>query len=58
MLKKFIKNPYVIAGIVIFILLFTLGVFALEFSIGESMLYSAALAIIGVGSYWWKENVW
>ena len=58
MLKKFIKNPYVIAGIVIFLLLFAIGVFALEFSIGESFLYSIVLAIIGVGSFWWKENVW
>ena len=58
MLKKFSKNPYVIAGIVIFLLLFAIGVFALEFSIGESFLYSIVLAIIGVGSFWWKENVW
>jgi len=58
MLKKLIKNPYVIAGVVIFLLLFAIGVFALEFSIGESFLYSIVLAIIGVGSFWWKENVW
>jgi hypothetical protein len=53
---NFIRNhPYLTAGFIVFILLFVLGVFALEFSVGESLLGSAVLSAVGVGGIWWKE---
>jgi hypothetical protein len=58
MLKKLLKNPYVIAGVIIFLLLLFLGVFAIGFSWSDSLLLSAVISILGVGGYWWKEKVW
>jgi hypothetical protein len=58
MLKKFLKHPYIIGGILAFLILFFVGVFALEVTVGESMFGSAVLTIVGVGGVWWKEKVW
>lgn len=58
MFKKIIKNPYVIAGVIVFLSLLLLGVFALDFSWGESLFAAAALTVIGVGGIWWKQEVW
>ena len=58
MLKKLLKHPYIIGGIICFLILFFVGVFGIEASVGESLLGSAVLTIVGVGGYWWKEKVW
>jgi len=58
MFKKLLKNPYIIGGIVAFVILFVVGVFALEASVSESLLGSAVISVIGVGGLWWKQEVW
>lgn len=55
MLKKVFTNPYVIGGIVAFVILLVLGLY-LEFSIGESLLASAVLAAIGTVIAWWQKE--
>jgi hypothetical protein len=52
------KHPYIFGGILAFLLLFLVGVFALEVSISESLLGSAVLAVVGVAGIWWKQEVW
>jgi hypothetical protein len=58
MLKPILKNPYAIGGIIVFLILFFIGIFALETSVWESALYSAILTAIGIVVFWWKENIW
>lgn len=58
MLKKLLKHPYIIGGIIAFLILFFVGVFALEVSVGESLLGSAVLTVVGVGGIWWKQEIW
>jgi Kef-type K+ transport system membrane component KefB len=58
MLKNITKHPYIIGGIIVFLFMLFLGVYALEFSWEESLLASAVLSMIGVGGLWWKEKVW
>jgi hypothetical protein len=53
MLKAIFTNRYVIAGIIVFVLLFVLGVY-LEFSVAESLLAAAVLSIVGVVTAWWQ----
>jgi Na+/pantothenate symporter len=55
MLKKVFTNPYVIGGIVSFVILLVLGLY-LEFSISESLLASAVLAAIGTVIVWWQKE--
>jgi hypothetical protein len=57
-LKRIFTNPYVIAGIIVFLLLFVIGIVWLDVSWTEALFGSAALSVIGVGSFWWKEKVW
>ncbi len=57
MLKKILTSHYVIAGIIVFVILFVVGLLA-KFSWVETLLGAAALTAIGIGAYWWKENVW
>ena len=52
------KHPYIIGGIIAFLVLFLLGIFALEASITESLLGSAVLAVVGVVGIWWKQEIW
>jgi hypothetical protein len=52
------KHPYLIGGILAFLILFLLGIFALEVSWAESLLGSAVLAVVGVVGIWWKEVIW
>ena len=54
MLKFVRSHPYVVSFILVFLFLLFLGVFALDFSWGESLFASAALSAVGVGSAWWK----
>lgn len=58
MFKKLLKNPYIISGVIVFLLLFFLGVFSIGFSLSDSLLVSAVISIVVVGGYWWKEKVW
>lgn len=58
MLKPILKNSYAIGGIIFFLILFFIGIFALDTSVWESALYSAILSVIAIATYWWKENVW
>lgn len=55
MLKIASKHPYILAFIIVFLLLFLIGIFALEATLSEALLASAALSAVGVGGYWWKE---
>ena len=57
MLIAVLKNPYFISGVLVFALLFGLGLY-LDFSWMESLLASAALTIVGVGTLWWQEVIW
>ena len=57
MLKKIITNTYVIVGIILFVILLV-GLLWLKVSLGEALMASLALAIIGIGVEWWRENIW
>ncbi len=52
---NFIRNhPYIVSYIVVFFLLFFIGIFALDASWSESLFAAAVLSAVGVGGYWWK----
>ena len=57
MLIAVLKNPYFISGVLVFVLLFGLGLY-LDFSWVESLLSSAMLTVIGIGTLWWQKVVW
>ena len=54
MLRKIFTNRYVIAGIIVFVILFVIGLY-LEFSVSESLFASAALAVVGIAVAWWQD---
>jgi hypothetical protein len=54
---RIIKTPYFIAGIIIFLILFSVLLFGVKVTLGESLFGAAALAAIGVGVWAWKEVV-
>jgi hypothetical protein len=54
MLKKVLINPYVIAGVIVFLLLLGISIFALDLSWSEALLGSAALTVVGIIAVWWK----
>ena len=56
MIISFLRShPYIIAGILIFLLLFSIGIFALDLTLGESLLLGGVISVIGAGGIWWKE---
>ncbi len=55
MLKK-LRN-YLIAALVVFLLAFLVGVFGVKLTWGEAALLSVFLTAIGVGGFWWREEV-
>ena len=56
-MPKFIsKHPYIVSFIIVFLLLFFIGIFGVSASWGESLFGAAALSAIGVGSIWWKRE--
>ena len=57
MLKKIITNTYVIVGIILFVILLAVLLW-LEVSLGDALMASLALAIVGIGVEWWRENFW
>lgn len=56
MLRIF-KSPYFIGGIVVFLILFFEMLFGVKAALGESLLASVALAVIGVAVFLWKEHI-
>lgn len=48
---------YLIAALAIFLVVLLVGVFGVKLTWGESALLSAFLTVIGVGAYWWREEV-
>jgi hypothetical protein len=55
MLKKLLTNHFVIAGIIIFLLMFFIGIFGISLSWSESLLVAAVITVIGVGAMWWQD---
>jgi hypothetical protein len=53
--KKIIAYP--IAAVIVFLICLFVGVFGVKLTWGESALLAAFLTVIGVGGYWWKEEV-
>lgn len=47
----FIQNPSLAAFVLVFLILFTVGIFALGASWGKALLGSALLAAVGVGAW-------
>ena len=58
MLKRFLKSIYVIAGIIVFLILFFVFALGIHVKVGEAVLYSAVLAVVGIVALWWKQEVW
>jgi hypothetical protein len=54
MLKK-LRN-YLIALVIVFLIVLPVCYFFVDLAWSESALLSAFLAVIGVGSYWWREE--
>jgi hypothetical protein len=54
MLKKFFTNQYMIAGILVFLLLLGIGLFAIDLTLGESLLLAMVVTVMGVGAAWWQ----
>ena len=57
MLRKIFTNHFVIAGIIIFLLIFFIGLFGIDLALGESLLLAAVITIVGVGALWWQD-IW
>jgi hypothetical protein len=55
LISKKIRN-YLIAIVVVFLFVLLVGYFFVDLTWGESALLSAFLTVIGVGSYWWREE--
>jgi len=55
LMSKKIRN-YLIAIVVVFLLVLLASYFFVELTWSESAFLSAFLTVIGVGSYWWKEE--
>lgn len=58
MLKKILTNIYVSGGIIVFVILFFIGIFGIGFTWGESLFAAAALSVIGTAIIWWQREVW
>jgi hypothetical protein len=55
-MRKKIRN-YLIAGVVVFAVVFFGGVRFVGLTWSESLLLSAFLTVVGVGGFWWREQV-
>lgn len=47
-------KTYLIAGAVVFIFMIVMGLY-LEFSLGETLVASSVLTIVGMISVWWQR---
>ena len=54
---KIFKNVYVIVGIIVFLFMFVLGIW-IGFPLVESALASVVLTVVGVGTIWWRKEIW
>lgn len=55
MLQSLRNHPYLIAGCIVFDLVFLTGFFALDFSWSKSLLLAGVISVVIVGGAWWKE---
>ncbi len=54
---NFVRNhPYIVSFIIVFLLLFFIGIFALDSTWSEALLGSAVISAVGVGGIWWKQE--
>jgi hypothetical protein len=54
-MSKKIRN-YLIAIVVVFLVVLLVSYFFVKLTWSESALLSAFLTVIGMGSYWWREE--
>ena len=52
---KTLRN-YLIAAVVVFVVVLVVGVIGVQLTWGESAMLAAFLTVIGIGSYWWREE--
>lgn len=52
---KKLRN-YLIATVITFVIVLLIGYFFIDLTWSESAMLSAFLTVIGVGSYWWREE--
>jgi hypothetical protein len=57
MLKKIFTHHFVIAGIIIFLLMFFIGIFGISLAWSEALLLAVVITVVGVGTLWWQD-VW
>jgi len=54
---NFVRNhPYLDSFIIAFLLLFFIGIFALDATWSEALIGSAVISAVGVGGIWWKQE--
>ena len=56
MLKFIREHPYIDAYVIGFLIVFFIGIFGIDATLGESLLAAAVLPAVGVGSIWWKQE--
>ncbi len=56
-MKKIFKNAYVISAIIVFLIVLFIGIF-LRFPFLDALLLAAVIAVVGVGTIWWRKEVW
>jgi len=54
-MSKKIRN-YLIAIVIVFLVVLLTGSFFVDLTWAESALLAAFLTVIGVGSYWWRDE--
>ncbi len=54
MLNLVRNHPYIVGYLITVLILFLVGIFALDTSWIESLLGAAILSAVGVGGIWWK----
>ena len=54
-MSKKIRN-YLIAIAIVFLVVLLTGAFFVDLTWAESALLAAFLTVIGVGSYWWRDE--
>ncbi len=56
MLNFMRKHPYIVGCLITFLILFLVGIFALDTTWIESLLGAAVLSVVGVVGIWWKKE--
>jgi len=56
-MRRILKNPYIIGGIIVFLILFFVLLLGVKATLGETVFAATALAVIGVGAWLWKEHI-